>query len=112
MKKTEMIKKNYEFKRFFSKGKRYYGKYINIYILPSKENINKLGIAVGRKAENSVRRHRIKRLIKENYILLENKIYEGKNILIVWNQKSNYEEANFYVIREEMIEIFRKAGVI
>ena len=32
MKNTVMIKKNYEFKKFFSKGKFYLGEYINMYI--------------------------------------------------------------------------------
>lgn len=112
MKKTEIIKKNYEFKNFFSKGKRYCGKYISIYIFHNNLEINKLGIAVGKKVTNSVGRHRIRRLIKENYILLENEISCGKNILIVWNKNVKSDDAEFYAIKEEMQGIFKKAGVI
>ena len=55
MKKTVMIKKNYEFKRLFSKGKFYYGNYINMYIKKSDKNYNKLGIAVSKKQGKAVK---------------------------------------------------------
>lgn len=51
MKKTVMIKKNYEFKRLFSKGKFFYGNYIHMYIKKSNKNYNKLGIAVSKNKE-------------------------------------------------------------
>ena len=49
MKNTIVIKKNYEFKNFFSKGKFYKGNFINMYIHKSNLSINKLGIAVSKK---------------------------------------------------------------
>ena len=44
-----MIKKNYEFKNFFSKGKFFYGENIHMYIHKNKSSINKLGIAISKK---------------------------------------------------------------
>ena len=67
---------------------------------------------MGKKVTNSVGRHRIRRLIKENYILLENEISCGKNILIVWNKNVKSDDAEFYAIKEEMQGIFKKAGVM
>lgn len=74
MKKTEMLKKNYEFKKVLNKGKIYKGKQIEIFYL--KENISKnmLGIAISKKVGDSVYRNKIKRLIRENYRLLEENI--------------------------------------
>jgi len=39
MKNTIMIKKRYEFKYLFSKGKFFYGTYINMYILENKKKL-------------------------------------------------------------------------
>ena len=67
MKKTVMIKRKYEFKILFSKGKIAYGANLTMYVLKNKLNRNKLGIAIGKKSGKAVARNRIKRLIKENY---------------------------------------------
>ena len=74
MKNTKILKKNYEFKKILNKGKYFQGKQIEVFCL--KEDIlnNLLGIAVSKKVANSVYRHKIKRLIKEAYRLLEEKI--------------------------------------
>ena len=74
MKKTKMLKKNYEFKNVLSKGKYYGGKYIEAFIKPNNENLNFLGIAISVKIAKAVKRNKIKRLIRENYRLKESKI--------------------------------------
>ena len=103
MKNTIMLKKNYEFKNLFSKGKFFYGKYIHIYIKKTNSNYNKLGIAISRKQGKAVYRNRIKRLIKENYKNFENEIEKGINILIVINKEQNIKEINFDNINKEIL---------
>ena len=73
-----MLKKNYEFKNVLTRGKYYGGKQIEIFVLKNKKPFVMLGIAVSKKVGNSVSRNRIKRLIKENYRLLEKDIKENK----------------------------------
>ena len=46
MKRTIIIKKNYEFKKMFSKGKFFYGEYVHFYIVNNRLNYNKFGIAI------------------------------------------------------------------
>lgn len=79
-----------------------------------KENIsiNKLGIAIGKKVGNSVCRNKIKRLIRENYRLLEKDINIGNCFVILWNKGINGDEADFYIIKEDMKKIFKKINII
>lgn len=107
-----MLKKNYEFKNVLTKGKYYGGKQIEMFVLKNNKPFVMLGIAVSKKVGNSVSRNRIKRLIKENYRLLENNIKENSSLVILWKKSVNKEQANFYKIREDMEKIFEQAKLI
>jgi len=108
MNKTIMLKKNYEFKNILTKGKYYGGKYIEIFIKENHLNINMLGVAVSKKVGNAVTRNHIKRLIKENYRLLERDINSGYSLVILWKKKVNTENASFKNIKDDMINIFKE----
>ena len=90
----------------------YGGRQIEIFILKNNKPVNLLGIAVSKKAGNSVYRNKIKRLIRENYRLLENNIKIGNRFVIVWNKKLDKYDANFNIIKEDMINIFKKLNVL
>ena len=111
MKKTIMLKKNYEFKRVLSKGKYFSGKNIEAFILDNNRKMNFLGLAISVKVGKSVRRNNIKRLIRENYYRLEEVIKTGKSIVFLWNKKADVSNANFYSIKEDMENIFKKANM-
>ena len=107
-----MLKKNYEFQRVFAKRNYYGGKYIEMFVIDNKENKNYLGIAISKKVANSVYRNKIKRLIRENYRQIENKIITGKTYVILWKKKSKIENINYYNIKEDINKIFSKAKLI
>lgn len=111
MRKIETLKKNYEFKYVMSKGKFYCGKYITVYFKENKYNKNIIGIAVNTKLGKAVKRNRAKRLIRENYRLLKNKLVLGKNIVFLWNKNVSLEEPSFEDIKEDMNKIFEKANL-
>lgn len=112
MKNTIIIKKNYEFKNLFSKGKFYYGEFIHMYIKKGNSNTNKLGIAVSKKQGKAVKRNRIKRLIRENYKNFESKIEIGTQILIIINKEKNIEEIKFKDIENNFQRTLKKANIL
>ena len=112
MKNTIIIKKNYEFKNLFSKGKFYYGENIHCYIKTTENATNKLGIAISRKQGKAVQRNRLKRLIRENYKEIENDLKSGIQILVVINRKKILKEITFYDIKKDFYKIFEKANLL
>ena len=113
MKKTKMMKKNYEFKYVLSKGQYYSGKYVEAFIKKSKvQEINFLGIAIGVKIAKAVKRNHIKRLIRENYNGFEREIKSGFHIVFLWKKRVAIENATFENIKNDMKIIFDKANLL
>lgn len=112
MKKTLKLKKNYEFRKILTKGKYFSGKYLDFYVSKNKKNMNYIGIAVGVKIAKAVKRNRIKRLIQENYRLMEENLKDGYTIIFLWKKKIDIQEATFIHIQEDMINVFKRIGIL
>ena len=112
MKKTKMLKKNYEFRRVLSKGSYYSGIYIQAVILKCKNCYNLLGLAINTKSGNAVKRNRTKRFLRENYKILEPNIKDGYEIVFLLKKKTNIDELNFQNIKKDMEKILKVADVI
>lgn len=111
MEKTKMLKKNYEFRNVLTKGKYYSGKNIEAFIKDNNKKVNFLGLAISVKTCKAVGRNRIKRLIRENYKILESQIQEGKTIVFLWRKQADIKNANFVNIEKDMNDIFDKANI-
>jgi len=110
MVKTETLKKNYEFARLYKKGKFYAGRYLVIYVLTNNYGINRVGITASKKVGKSVKRNRLRRLIKENYRRLEPCLKQGQDIVIV--ARKSEELPDYYAIGKEMKYLFKKLDVL
>lgn len=112
MKKTKRLKKNYEFRNVLSRGKYYSGKYIEIFLKKNNQKTNYLGIAIGVKIAKATKRNKIKRLIREAYKNLENKVNLGYDIVFLWKKNVDTINANFENINNDINKIFDKANII
>ena len=112
MRKIKTLKKNYEFQNVLSKGTYYSGKYIEAFIKKNNSQNIYLGIAVGVKTSNAVMRNKIKRLIRENYRNIEDKILNGYSIVFLWKKKADTKNANFENIKGDIKKCFDKAKII
>ncbi|MDP4180187.1 MAG: ribonuclease P protein component [Bacillota bacterium] len=109
MNRTVPLKKNYEFARVYKKGRFYVGKYLTLYATPNNCGNNRLGITVSKKVGKSVKRNRIRRLVKENYRLFEECVMCSYDLVFVVRSSDNMPV--FFDIKKEMKYLFRKLNI-
>ena len=112
MKKIKTLKKNYEFKNVLNNGKFYIKNQLIVYIKKNKKNENYIGIAINTKICNAVKRNRVKRIIRENYRIIEPDLKKGYDIVFLWNKNYNPNNISFKIIKKEMMEIFQQAEIL
>lgn len=106
-----ILKKNTDFQNVFKNGQWYSGDCIVIYVFKNNEEKNEVGFAVGKKIAKSVKRNRIRRVMREAYRLLENNIQVGNNIVIVWKSSVDLSIVNIYNIKNDLEKCLRKAQI-
>ena len=112
MKRTKMLKKNYEFSNVFFFFTYFSGKVIEAFILNNRDKSNYLGLAISSKAGHAYQRNRIKRLLRENYRVIENKISSGLSIVFLLKKKANIDEVNFNLVKSDMEYILKRSNVL
>lgn len=83
MKKTQSLKLNRDFRRLYSRGKSFVSGYTVVYASKNRFDENRLGLTVSKSVGKAVKRNRLKRLMRESYRLMEDKIASGFDIIIV-----------------------------
>ena len=112
MKKTTMLKKNYEFRTVLTRGKCCKEKEIEIFVIKNNKKRNFLGIAIGTKNGKAFQRNRAKRIIRESYTRLENQVIDGYSIVILMNKKCSIDQMTFAEVLKEMQKIFENAKIL
>ncbi|MBQ9314456.1 MAG: ribonuclease P protein component [Clostridia bacterium] len=106
------IKKSNEFQNAFQHGKWYHAECLVIYVNKNNLETNRIGIAVGKKIAKSVKRNRIRRVIREAYRSMENQLLQGYDIIIVWKNGVDMENACFLKVEENLASAFKKANLL
>lgn len=110
MDKNEKIKKNSHFRFIYSRGKSYSNDKLVLYIFRNKKNINRIGLSVSKKIGNSVKRNRIKRLIREGYRINKIKFKRGFDIIFI--ARTGSRNSNFSDIERSVLYLMKKGGLI
>ncbi len=100
---SDSLKKNYDFKNVYKKGKSYANRYLVMYVLENNTDQNRLGISVSKKVGNSVVRHRVTRLVRESYRLHENIFNSGLDIVVV--ARNNASSASYADIESALLHL-------
>lgn len=87
------LKKQSDFQKLFSKGKRAFSPSLTLIYFPSKEM--RMGISVGKRHGKSVARNRIKRLLREAFRLSREEMKGNYSIVLIPKVREEYSLRTF-----------------
>lgn len=105
----ESLKKNYQFRAVYNKGKSVANRLLVMYVLQNGKLSNRLGISVSKKVGKSVVRSHVTRLIRENYRLLENNLKPGYDIVVI--ARASAACATYADIQKSFLHLARKQSI-
>ena len=122
--KNVAVKENHLYNKAYTKGKRFMGRLVRIYVLkdlkakrvmlanPEKKYINRLGISVSKKVGSAVVRNRVKRIIREGYRAIERGDELLTGYLVIIAAKNEAAEVKSTDIEKELRYGFKKLDMI
>ena len=110
MKYTEGLKKNDDFRSAYKNGRVKSHPLLTLYVKENRTETNRLGVVVSKKVGNSVVRHRVKRLVKENYRLSEQEYKRGYDLIFV--ARPDAKTAGFYEIKEAVEALLQRMNLL
>ena len=102
---------NYEFARVYKRGRFLAGSLVVVHYFRRKGPVgpNRLGITVSKSVSGSVRRNRVKRLLRESYRLQEDLLESGFDIILTGRQAE--PTLTFAQVDREVGRLLRRAGI-
>ena len=85
---TESLKKNFQFRHVYQKGKSIANRHLVLYLVKNgTHDHNRLGISVSKKVGKSVVRSHVTRLIRESYRSMEEEVKSGYDFVDVYKRQ-------------------------
>ena len=107
---TKSLKKNYEFRRVYARGKSASTARIFLYCRKNGKRGNRFGLTVSNKIGKAVQRNRIRRRLREIYRLNEGKMDRGYDIILVARHRSR--DAEFQQLWADFLMLSKKMGIL
>lgn len=107
---TVTLKKNYEFRRLYSKGKSTATACLAMYCRKNGSGRNRIGYTVSNKIGHAVVRNRIRRRLREIYRLHETDLVQGYDIVIVARMRAH--DADYHRLEADFLKAADRLGLL
>ena len=109
MKYTVTLKKNYEFRRLYSKGNSSAAPCLVFYCRNTRYPNNRIGFTVSNKVGKAVVRNRIRRRLREIYRLHEEEFSNGYDMVIVARMRA--ADADYHRLERDFLRCADRLGL-
>lgn len=111
MQKSYRVKKEKEFQHVFYNGQNIANRQLVIYVLPKDNQQHfRVGLSVGKKIGNAVKRNRVKRYLRQAIHELSTTIRQDIDFIVIARQ--DIQNKNFHEIKSSLIHVMKLAQII
>ncbi len=110
LKNTQPIKLNRDFRRLYAKGRSVAGGFVVVYAQETNRDINRVGFTVSKSLGNAVMRNRTKRLMREGFRLMEDKLDTGFDMIVVARNRAAGK--TYKQISKDLSFVLHSLGII
>lgn len=109
MLKQNVLRKKEDFSKIYNKGKSVGDRYVVIFYRKNGRSESRIAFLASKKVGNAVKRNRARRLMKESYRQLSNKLEKGYDYIFI--ARNTIEKKKCGEVKRSMESAIKKAGV-
>lgn len=106
----KILRNKKDFSRLYNKGKSAGSKYVVLFYIKNDLPYIRRAFLASKKVGNSVRRNRARRLMKESYRKISDRIEDGYDILFI--ARNNINDTKCQNVEKSMREVLKKAKLL
>lgn len=104
------LKKNWDFKRVYRYGRTVVSRNIVLYYCPNGMEFNRIGFSISKKVGKSVVRNKIKRIYREAFFKLEERLCKGYDFILIARKPA--VDVSFQEAFKELYNLCRKGQLL
>lgn len=110
MKKEYRIKKNEEFQKILTHGHSFANRQLVLYFYEKKDQAHfRVGLSVGKKIGNAVKRNEVKRYLRHALIELEDEIKPNFDLIIIARKPTS--DMGFFEIKKSLSHVLKRSNM-
>ena len=110
MLKNNVLRKDADFDNVYKRGRSVGERYVVVFYIKNHRDINRTCFLASKKVGNSVRRNRARRLMRESYRLMKDRLPIGYDIIII--ARNTITGRTFFEVDKSIQRAFSKAGLL
>ena len=110
MLKNNVLRKEADFDNVYKRGRSVGDRYVVVFYIKNNRDINRTCFLASKKVGNSVRRNRARRLMRESYRLMKDRLPVGYDMIII--ARNTITGRKFFEVDKSIRNAFKRAGLL
>lgn len=110
MLRNNVLRKEADFDNVYKRGRSVGDRYVVVFYIKNRRDINRTCFLASKKVGNSVRRNRARRLMRESYRLMKDMLPTGYDIIII--ARNTITGRTFFEVDRSIRRAFERAGLL